>query len=173
MAVLVPGKLLFLATPRTASHAIQDALRRLPGARSYGHHVERHRIADHDGEPAFALVRNPYDVLASWWARAGGACDGDFARYVREYENQDFVRNGRLFYHAVPGVEMIRWEDLPASLDDVLRRAGLPPQPLRRLNPTGKKLPWRTYYGPAEVEAANERFGHEIDRFGYERLPGV
>jgi len=175
MAVLLPGKFLYLATPRTASTATVLALHTL-GARTVpgGHHVGLEAVADHGEETVFTAIRNPYDVLVSWYVRMDRTKDFpvSMAHFVRTYEHEDFARGDppSLFYHCAPEVEVLRWETLQDDLDALLTRLGLSPVRLPRDNVTPKKRPWIDYYDAEAFRAVHERFGHDLDAWGYERI---
>ena len=174
MAFLIPGRLCYLANPRTASHSMVRAFsrREFPGLRKHAHHSTLDQIDGYAGEPAFTVVRNPYDVLASWWVRMAEDREwaGGFAGFLRTCEDPDFVRGGRLLYCCGEGVEALRFEHLQEDLDALLDRVGVPRRTLGHDNPTSSKRPWRTYYGPEETEAANLRFGAEVVMHGYALL---
>lgn len=72
--VIVPHKFIFLATPRTGSRAIRDALLKLPGAvESQEHHVHPEDVAytadkllEGSSElPLYSVIRDPYEQVRS------------------------------------------------------------------------------------------------------------
>lgn len=80
MAVLVPGKLLYLPTSHTASEAVVSALKKLDGAfvpydkrKGVGYYATLDEIKPlcesrlTGTETVFTTIRNPYDLLAAWW----------------------------------------------------------------------------------------------------------
>jgi len=176
MAVLLRGKFLYLATPRTGSSATAVALKKL-GARSVhgGHHVGLEDVRPYKGELIFTTIRNPYDVLVSWYVRIHRTNDFpiSLAEFLRTYEHEDFTRGDppTLFYHCHEGVEVLRWEDgLEASLNVLLKKLELEPATLLPENVTPKKKPWREYYDDETLQAVHERFGRDLDTWGYERI---
>lgn len=175
MAAFLPGKFLYLATPRTGSTAVCVALREF-GARSVhgGQHVGIDQVKNYNGEFTFTAVRNPYDMVASWYhmmkVAKGIVADMSMAEFVRTYEVHDFVRDGTLFYHCTEGVHVMRWETLQRDFEEVLEHLGLPIISLPRKNMTSNKRPWLEYFDTEALTAMNERFGHDIDRFGYSRM---
>jgi len=176
MAIFLPGKFLHLGTPRCASTATHRALRTLPGIKEFHQHMDlkemiRYQHGPYRGELAFATVRNPYDVLVTWFIRMHSSIRAmSFLDFVTSYQNKDLERDGRLFFTCVDGVEVMRYETLQVDFDAMLAKIGLEPIQLERHNPTEIKKPWRTYYDEEILAAVNERFGHEFDRYGYERL---
>jgi len=167
MAVIVPGKLLFLAHPRTGSMALRDALVVHAG----GRHLADHH-ADHDdprvhkvymGEPMVCVVRNPYDVLVTWWLKRGKS--STFLEFLQTYQDHNFTRRGKLFYHVdAPNVRVLRYET-----DDVFAELGVHQW---SSNVTKDKAPWQSYYTELEYKAANERFLDEFERHGYPVIEG-
>lgn len=71
MCVLIPGKLLYLFHPRTASISTAKALAKYPHAiRNDCHHAtleKAKQLLPYDGEPVICTIRNPYDLAVSWW----------------------------------------------------------------------------------------------------------
>ena len=171
MAILIPGKLLYLANPRTGSHSVHQALKNVPSAlKNLSHHAELHQIPNYNGELAFTTIRNPYDALVTWWMRMSIHGERPFAEFIADFEGNDFIRHGRMFYQCVPGVEVTRYESLEEGVNEMLVRAGLDPVKLPLANRTLRKQPWRTYYGAEEIAAANNRFSQEILALGYELI---
>lgn len=175
MAVLLPHKFLFLGTPRSGSTCTHTALKAIPGALVFSQHISRsamieHHIGPYRGEFTFLAVRNPYDLLVTWWLRSRPKKQEAFVDFIRTYENKHFVKDGRLFFLVEDDMEIIRYETLQEDLDRVLEGLELEPRPLSRMNVTRKKEPWQTYYGPEEIRALNDRFGDEVERYGYELL---
>lgn len=175
MAVIVPTKMLFVAHPRTASTALRNALLGAGGKVVGMHHDMVEALQDfHCGEPVLSVIRNPYDVLASWWFvrtfdRANSKPLHEFIASFKDTKG-NFCRNGRMFYHTPHSDIIVRYEEMPSSLDKALSRCSVEPLQLETLNVTTGKKPWRDIYYPRAVQAANERFGFEIEEHGYELL---
>jgi hypothetical protein len=171
MAVILPGKFLYLCNPRTASSATSRTLKEIPGAvKTAHHHVALEHVEDYDGEQVVAAVRNPYDALVSWHLRLPHL---SFVEFLRGYDHFPLLGGDPpdLFWHCTGDTHVLRYETLQTDLDAFLTGLELPTVQLFRRNVTKNKTrPWREYYGDAEVEAANGRFGHVADKWGYERL---
>jgi len=171
---LLPGRFLYLGTPRTASTAVGNALCRQLGAIPQPQRATVSEVRGWRNEPRFTTVRNPYDVLVSWYVRMRFDRSGtSLSEFLRTYENRDFARDGDLFWQCGDGVRVTHWEHLERDVNDVLYHLGMPGIRLSdRENLTPRKKPWRDYYedDPEAVAAANARFGHEVERWGYERL---
>jgi hypothetical protein len=171
MAVLVPGKLVYLAHARTASRATRDALLTLPDAHASKatHHAKLDQVVGYDGELVVATIRNPYDTLVSWWLHFK---DMEFLSFLQEYDHYPFLDGDPpdLFWHCTPTTHVLRWETLQEDFDKLLDGLDLPRLKLEIKGPTKRKtLPWHEYYDEATTAAANERFGHIADKWGYPR----
>ena len=171
MAVLLPGKFLFLCNPRTASVATSRTLIEIEGAIEVGpHHCSLSQVEDHDGEIVVATVRNPYDALVSWFMHLP---ETDFAAFLRTYSHYPFLGGDPpdLFWQCDADTRLLRFETLQADLDAFLSGLGVAPLQVFEHNVTKTKTrPWREYYDAEAIAAADERFGHIADKWGYPRL---
>lgn len=203
MAILHPGRFLFLCTPHTASVSTTRALADIEGAweLDYKHiGVPEIRAGDfrkilmrnngksevifkqapgvatesyhlrpdvYTGEEiVFSTVRNPYDLIATWWAldQYGYPSLAEFVDGVNE------ERFNNLDYLVKQGSRFIRYERLNEDLDALLNEVGLEPVTVPRLNQTPSKKPWREYYNADSFAAVNRRFSAYFDLYGYEML---
>ena len=165
MAVLIPNKLLFLEHPRTASTSIRIALSRMPKARLQ----TRHTYLQPRNEKTLSVVRNPYDVLVSWWLAISGKWVEypTFESFLQDCEHPLFVQEGRLFYFAERSDSIIKFENLETELNKILQTVRLPAVGLPHLNKTIKKQNYRKYYTPATRKLVFRRFGFELETFKY------
>lgn len=145
---------IFQAHPRTASTAIEAALGGEPSPR---HHDWLEPTA---GEKTFCVVRNPFDVMVSWWLLNGG---GDLTEFIQTYAHSDLEHDGLLFYHAPRCDEVLFYEHLRWDLSRLFKR----PIHLKRLNRTPDKKHWKTYYTHEAKLALMERYGAEVEQYGY------
>lgn len=196
MAVILPGKFIFLATPLTASEATAAALRRFPDAvngvdkvRDVGHYATLAEVkaafADRlvGTEAVFTTIRNPYDVCVSWYIREvtrhhrkhpeKKAIDPGFLGFLRQWTRRDHppcIVNGTMFAPAAGCRVILRYERLQADLDSFLRKLpGVPPSaPLHPTNCSPDKRHWSLYYDEETYSFVNQRFRNDISRFGYQ-----
>jgi hypothetical protein len=132
----------------------------------------------------FAFVRNPWDLLVSYWHylrsqpghRRSRLARGlpSFAAYV-EYEirrgqfSQTSMlcdRDGRLLVDFVG-----RYESLPTDFAFICRRIGVEAT-LPRVN-VGVREDYRNSYSPALAARVAEAFGPDVERFGYSFEDGI
>jgi len=169
MAVIVPGKLLFLAHPRTGSNAIRNALLTQPGAELiYGHHARFNTSQVQDvyrGERVISVVRNPYTCLVTWWIRQcrDRGHKTSLGEFIATYEGPFFTYDGLLFYHVPYSHTLIRYED---GLEEGFRSIDVE-LPLSVVNATKLKEPWENYFDSDALCATRGRFGKEIESLGY------
>lgn len=197
MAVLFPGKFIYVATPHTATISTTHALARLPGAipsslNEIVDHLPEHRLArrTHHStkqevqelhpdyftgtEQSVSVVRNPYDLVLTWWLRQRGAVEKrtghepSFQEFLETYDERGpgpYLRGDRMFW--MDADHELRYESLQDELNAFLGRHGLGPVELPHLNVTGKTGPWRSYYDAEAFRTVNRRFGDEIQTKGY------
>ncbi len=196
MAVLIPGKLVYLATPHTASTSTNWALSELPGALSSSsasvgldtsplrvlHHATREEILPHckGGELFISTHRHPADLVVTWYLRQKKHLEERVLN--REVSMEEFVegiddamlnsapyyiREGKMFWHDAD--KWLYYDKLRDQLNDILRSLNLPTVALPRLNVTkGRAAVWKAYYTDKALDALRRRFWKEAKRFGYE-----
>lgn len=198
MAVLFPGKFIYLATPHTASIATTRALAEIDGAvvsdlnevkdldlkRTFPKGTHHATLEDlrrmrpeyfTGGEITVTTIRNPYDLLVTWWLRQRENLikkwghEPTFREYVEKADETTsggpYIRDGRIFWMDVN--KHMRYERLQKDLNRFLRRHRLPEATLEKTNVTANKEPYKTYYDPETRALAEQRFGEEASHFGY------
>lgn len=173
MAIFLPGRFLHVGTPRCASTATHEALKTIPGVKVFNQHMDiaemrKYHHGPYRGEFAFATVRNPYDLAVTWYLRS--KFKGTFVEFLRDYKHRLMERDGRLFWATIGCHEIMRYETLQEDFDAILEHLGISQRRLPTMNPTDGKESWRSYYDQEALDLANQRFGNEIEQFGYERL---
>jgi hypothetical protein len=165
MAVRIPNKLVFLEHPRTASTSIREALRKIGGQP-----VKRHSfIKARPDERTAVVVRNPFDILVSWWLivgeREGYANFADFL--LRSGDRELMTKGGKLFYYSDYANWVLHYEQLAHDFTMLLNTLGLRQVSLVVRNKTKKKLPYHNYYTPETVKIVQDIYGDELERYGY------
>jgi len=174
MAVVLPGKFVYLATPHTGSRSVRDALQGIEGTVTIDpHHISWADLQGHKeikgGEIRFCAIRNPYDLLVTWWLKTGASPHKGktFADFIARYH---FAGQHCLYHHAPDADVVMEVESLEADLNAVLADCGLDPVDLPRINVTEGKQPWQSYYDAECIELANRRFAEEFMQYGYDPI---
>ena len=117
-------------------------------------------------EIVFSTVRNPYDIIATWWAldRYGFS---SFLEFINELQDARFTE---LDYLVKQGSQFIRYEHLNEDLNQLLSDVGLEPVEIPHMNATPDKKPWIEFFDRELLSAVISRFAQYFDQYGYERL---
>ena len=198
MAVLVPGKFIYLATPHTASIATTEALaQQLDGALASNiskltdldpclprntHHATCETVRKlspelfQGTEVAITTIRNPCDLIVTWWLRQRNGISEKMGREIpfEEYvqicdettSGGPYIRDGKIFWQDFDSY--LRYETLQSDLNNFLIGLTLPTVELKPVNVTADKRDWRTYYDDKTIAVVVERFGEEAQQFGYD-----
>jgi hypothetical protein len=119
----------------------------------------------------FAVERNPYDVVASSYRYSARrpSYTLTFAEFVRTPKRMERLALNERLYRMGGRVivdEVYRYEELPAAVEDISARLGLPLDLPHAKQGTGAH--YRELYGPGDAEIVAERFARTIREFGYE-----
>ncbi len=164
MAVVIRGKLIYLEHPRTASTSMRTALQKIGGRTKSRHTL----FLPERGEKVMSVVRNPFDVLVSWWLIIGERQGFQtFKDFVTNCKDPFMVQRGNLFYFAHHSQYILKFENLQADLDRVLSGLRLPHVELPHLNGTVKRVGFRSYYDPETIKIVAKRFRSELLAFNY------
>jgi len=160
MSVRIPNKLLFLRHPRTGSTATVQALITL-GARKAG--------GLHDFTPAkgkeitVSTIRNPFDLLASWFALNEGWTD--FEKFLVDYKHSAMLKDGRFHYFANVSDELFLYDQLSEDLNTLLTRLKLPKVRIYRLNTTSGKKPFEEYYTETAKQIVRDLYAWDLELY--------
>ncbi len=184
MAALVPGRLIYLRTPHTASTVVERALVRgidgavsvVPGHATLDRFRDRRiraasgkRVRITGTELVATTIRNPYDVMITAWISTT-AKRMPLAEFIRTFDGKHQLAGGSLFTRAEQSDIIMRHETLADDFASMLERLRFPSLTLKRDNVTRNKQPWRTYYDEDSLTAMRDRFGDETEAHGYEVL---
>lgn len=165
MAVIFPDKLIFLEHPRMASTSLRKALVKVGGEPRKRHTFLKARRSK---ERTVSTVRNPFDLLVSWWIVIGQRQGfKSFADFITTCIDPFMVQQERLFYFLETDY-ILRFESLESDVNIVLKTRGIRPIILAVENKTLDKKHYREYYDDVTRPLVMARFGAEIERFGYE-----
>lgn len=192
-------KFVFIATPKTGTTSIHKALQEFvsDGAgivldkTKDGKHQTALDIRAQMGTGlweeyfSFGFVRNPFDWILSWYnfrsrPELGDPNHPNHDRWTGNMSFEDFVIND-IVRGRSPGdyltdengevmVDFVgRYEQLDRDFDEICRRIGLPKISLPSLNISKKRMNPDKLFTPAAWAAAEERFRHDLELFGYTR----
>ena len=158
----------FIAHPKTGSTSVMSVLLDLGFQQCGGHHdVAREWV---DGLWVIgATVRNPWDVMVSWWFHKGNDRKGTFADWLPQaIRDNHFIRQG-LFYGLKYATHVLRYESLDHDWVQYLRAAHLPLRALPQHNVGGGRdgQHYREFYTPATRDVVAQAFAAEINQLEY------
>lgn len=161
MSIRIPGKLIYLRHARTGSNAVANALMKI-GGYECGHGHEPFDATD--GELTITTLRNPYDMLASWFC-VNGCVSGcaTMGEMLASFSHSYFTRCGHLFYMAGWCEWFLRYETLDKDFRLLLKRLQLPQVALERVNETpGKLADFMNYFTESDVLLVEEKFADDL-----------
>jgi hypothetical protein len=133
-----------------------------PAQRTRLHHT--FKIPGQTNELAWAVIRNPYDVLATWLCLAPRSIK-TIPQLIEEYSHSWFHKDYRLFSW-FPVDFNLKYENLEPALFNLMAELDLACPTLPHLNPTPKKKHYSTYYRDEDIDYVTKRFP-EIHEYGY------
>lgn len=164
-------KLAYIAHPRTAS---QTTSKTLVDKLGFKLHASHHQYYD-PLDPAwliFATVRNPFDLLVSWWYLEVHKTKQEetFPHYIHRRVNDPnyYMRKG-LFFGQYLCKEILHFENLQEEFNQLMLKVGLPPTeiPRRNVSDARKGRDFASYYTPELIDLVVEKFGDDIRNNGY------
>ncbi len=161
MSILVPGVLVYLAHPRSASVATEAALSDYFNVDpTPDHHRLLEDFKDYRGEPVITTIRNPFSMIASWFVLSR---QRNMQTFLRDYNHSEMMKNGRLYYHAHHADCLLHYENLEEELNAYLKELGFGPVKIPQKNVTdGKKMPM-SYFDAGSIEMMQTRFHEDLE----------
>jgi hypothetical protein len=159
----------FIAHPKTGSTSAMTVLEGELGFEKRGQHHEWRQPWLDGLRVRAATVRNPWDVMVSWYFHKGCDGKGPFEQWLPvALHRNDYIRRGLFF--ALPHANFIlRFEDLDNDWKQFLKLAGLPHVDLPKKNVgrgrNGRH--YREFYGPASRDLVALAFATEIEQLEY------
>ena len=172
------AKVIYLASPRTASVSTSDGLMKYSGFERFkGHHASLEKAgcifdtSTRSSWTTITAVRNHWDAVVSWmfWARKTPPWT------VRDMEKglatiNDWTTFNRLFSLHLDCSDIIwRFESLPADIERTFTALNLTIPALERRNVSDGRdtKEYRDYYTPDTQQYVADRYAAEIKRLGY------
>jgi hypothetical protein len=171
-------RIIYMAVPRTASRAVRKFLveehrAREVGKKGFGgHHGIDGKVIRQCYDLGYKIicpVRNPWDVIVSWWhhnPRWFGEANAEFAKFVEwfpKHGKNKYLFEGMLYHFwAQHSTRIIKYEHLRADLARIIRA----PVNLEVIGKSDRK-PYADYYDDELREYVAEAFAAEIEEYGY------
>lgn len=148
--------------PRYFTHEPAWLLRDVLGARTWSRYL------------TFTIERNPWDKAVSlyYWRTRGREPRPGFSEYLRSVD-PDSLSNFALYSDGAEIIvdEVLRYEDLPGTLEQLWRSAGLPGRPDLPQAKSGHRpeatRDYRDLYADVDVELVRDVCSREISALGY------
>lgn len=158
-------KVLFLAEPHCASRSIEAELLKSKVVTSVGQHQTLEQLKNShpwmEVKATFSVIRHPCDWLVTRYSHMTGWHKAGFLAFL-----QNFVMlNDTCFTHARTADFVLRLENLPQGLNNLLDIFGEPHVQLERIGKTLWKGPWQDYFWPEHLEVV--QLLHDFEDFRY------
>ena len=175
MAVLIPGKLLYLCQPRTGSMATCTALMQLPGAiEPRNHHISFAEVKEkhgYNGELILTTVRNHWDTTVSWWLLDARRLS--LYNFCENYRHSHAMKNHKYWWlHEKMAQKILRYENLVQEINGILKALDLPSVNFVTVNATPEKRHWKYHMSEEAFERTKTYFWEEIQLYGYDQSYG-
>ena len=176
MYILPSHKFAYIASPRTGSKAVREALLSRGAVLIGSHHTtpaDNPEIKLGKDWTICTAIRNHWDAMISWWfkiERKEGAMTP-----LREFlprfcaNNPNFVKDGRLWWYGEGYVNTyLRYELLQVDFDQALVKVGMAPFDLPRVVDSKRGgVPYQVFYKRDTARWVGNYFAEEIAKYGY------
>jgi len=161
MPIRVKNKFVFLHHPRTGGSATSAALKSVGGVQvGDGQHDFYQATAD---ELTVCTLRNPYDVLASWFHMSPQYTD--MCKFLEEFSHSYFTKKGQLFYFADASDIWLLYDQLQETFNLLLSAMGMKETRIYRINTTPGKKPFMDYFTPEAVSIVETKFARDLELY--------
>ena len=171
------NNLAFIAHPKTASTATMKVLR-AQGAQLYGNHHEvqedRCSMILDSGGIVMSTVRNPFDVMVSWYFHYANRRKGAVMEPFREWlpwilnHPNPYMEQG--MFYGLPWTNwVLRYENLQADFNAGLTELGLAPVVISPANVSHLRdgRPYQEMYDTKLRNLIEQHYEDELSEFGY------
>lgn len=161
MSIIIPGKLVFFAVPRTGSQAIRQGLERMckenhiPFCTLNKHHCSPEEMSQFSTgkELVISTIRDPLDLMVTWWKLILQAEFTTFVNFIQNFNHSHMIQNETFFWITMNWEKywkihrILRYEDgLQDELNQALEHLELPQIQLETVQSTPDKKPFKEYY---------------------------
>ncbi len=154
-------KVAFIAHPRTASTATAHVLMQMGFVIEDSHHSCP--TWDLDGWDVICTVRNPFDVLVSWFYNQPR--EKPFTQWLPEFlDGCSFMQGERMFFGQPICNHVMYYENLQDDFEYVMNAVGLPMVkiPRRNVSVNRGERSFMGYYNPRTSRMVIERFHRDF-----------
>ena len=170
----------FIAHPNCASRSIRGALEKR-GAIKYGHHHKYDLEVIERCENVFCIIRNPYDLMYSWYYRTQAGPDAPGVMNFTDWLIYSFYSGAprhfegpydKLYYATHLCNWVCKFENLQHDFDQVMKASGLKPIGLRKIGQTAKKpvepFAYRKLYTEEGKRLIEREYAEQLELGNYE-----
>lgn len=167
----VLGSTGFIAHPKTGSQSARNVLLEL-GFEAVGNHHDIEPDWVSELEVVAATVRNPWDVVVSWYFHSHSTIPNfpSFDVWFDDWINRPnhYIHMG-MFFGLPYATHVIRFENLNEDWAAFLKAAGLPHRDLIHINKGHfrKGRPYREFYNDERRDKVAVKFANTINQLGY------
>jgi hypothetical protein len=170
--IVLADKLAFIGHPRTASRATARALKRA-GCDDIGNHHDVVK-GEYDKEIVACTVRNPFDIVVSWYfnwhyderGKRHRACEFD-TWVMGGCKSVDYMKASTYFYGLRHANRVLRFETLEADLERLMLDCGLEPVATEPYGVLKRDRDYRVYYNDRTRDAIEKKFARDFELTGY------
>ncbi len=157
----------FIAHPRTASMAMAETLLGMGFSKIGTHHqYEKPWCLD----TTFSVVRNPFDVMVSWYYYKECECGLTFDEWLPTFFRDPpyCISHGLFFGHSLC-TDVLWYENLQEEFDMLMARVGLPQTDIVKSNVSERRegRDFMRVHTDATLERTGSFFQDEIEQFDY------
>ncbi len=167
MYELPEKKIAFIAHPRTASSSTGHALLEMGFTQRKSHH-SFDRKWDLEGWQIYCTVRNPLDVMASWYHNSPH--DESFKEWLPKFiDGCHYLQGERMFFGRPYCTHVLYFENLQEDFNHFVWGMGLPQKdiPFRNVSEEKKGRDFMGYYDAESVRMVIDRFKVDFTENGY------
>lgn len=168
----------FVHIPKTGGTSVEVALQGRGEKESIKHRTALQYCDIWDDYFKFTIVRNPWDLMVSWWKWRTRHKQLSFPDFIKK--QKDLIPGNVYFKPGLTCFDFIsdgdgnilvdkicRFENLQGDFDDVCEAIGVPQQKLPHTNKT-KRTHYSDYYDDEIRELVADKFKKDIEYFNYE-----
>ncbi len=155
-------KVAFIAHPRTASSATAHVLMQMGFEIVKGHHAFD-PSSDLDDWSVFCTIRNPFDVLVSWFYSQKR--EKPFTLWLPDFlDGCQFLQGERMFFGQPYATHVLHFETLQDDFDGLCNDVGFRPRTIERRNVSVRRegRSFMGYYNFYTAKMISERFHQDF-----------